>query len=331
MKITETIGIDVSKATLDVCIHSNQELATFENSPKGFALLLKWCYRSSSHPREHVFIAFEHTGLYSERLSEYLSKKEIPHSMISGLQIKRSLGIARGKSDRIDASKIALYAYRLRDEIKPSVAQSKEIKAIKKLLSLRDRLVRQRAGFKASSKEQKNVLKRKDNGLLFKVQDRMIKELTKQIKEIEKEMQLIIKSHQELDHMFRLLKTVKCIGDQAALFLIVYTEAFTKFKNARQFAAYCGVAPFPNRSGTSLRGKTKVSHLANKKMKSLLDMCAKSSICYNMEIREYYYRRVAEGKNKMSTVNIIRNKLISRVFAVINRDTPYVDLWRHAS
>ncbi len=331
MKIMETIGIDVSKATLDACIHSNQELATFENSGKGFSKLLKWGYTSSSHQKEHIFIAFEHTGLYSERLSEYLSEKEIPHAMISGLEIKRSLGIARGKNDRIDAAKIALYAYRLRDEIQPSIAQSKEIKTIKKLLSLRDRLVRQRAGYKASSREQKNILKRKDNELLFKVQDRMIKELSKLIKELEKEMQRIIKIRPELDHLFSLLKTVKCIGDQAALFLIVYTEAFTKFQNARQFAAYCGVAPFPNRSGTSLKGKTRVSHLANKKMKSLLDMCAKSSICYNMEIRDYYYRRLAEGKNKMSTVNVIRNKLISRVFAVINRDTPYVDLWRHAS
>ena len=159
MKITETIGIDVSKATLDVCIHSNHELATFENSTKGFALLLKWAYRSSSHPREYIFIAFEHTGLYSEQLSEYLSKKEIPYAIIPGLEIKRSLGIARGKNDRIDASKIALYAYRLRDEIQPSVAHSKEIKTIKKLLSLRDRLVRQRAGYKASSREQKNILK----------------------------------------------------------------------------------------------------------------------------------------------------------------------------
>ena len=331
MKIMETIGIDVSKVTLDVCIHSNQELATFENSNKGFAQLLKWGYRSSPHPKEHIFIAFEHTGLYSERLSEYLSERDIPHAMISGLEIKRSLGIARGKDDRIDASKIALYAYRLRDEIRPSLAQSKEIRTIKKLLSLRDRLVRQRAGYKASSREQKDILKRKDNELLFKVQDRMIRELSKQIKEIENEMQQIIKSSPELDHIFVLLKTIKCIGDQAALFLLVYTGAFTKFRNARQFSAYCGVAPFPNRSGTSLRGTTRVSHLANKKMKSLLDMCAKSSIYYNMEIKDYYFRRLAEGKSKMSTVNVIRNKLISRVFAVINRDTPYVDLWKYAS
>ncbi|MDL5511183.1 transposase [Arenibacter sp. M-2] len=286
-------------------------------------------------PKGANFVSLRTHGALFGTVIEYLSERDIPHAMISGLEIKRSLGIARGKDGRINASKIALYAYRPRDEIRPSLAQSKEIRTIKKLLSLRDRLIRQRAGYKVGSREQKDILKRKGNELLFIVQDKMIRELSKQIKEIENEMQQIIKSSPELDHIFVLLKTTKCIGDQVALFLLLYTGAFTKFRNARQFFAYYGVAPFPNRSGTSLRGKTRVSHLANKKMKSLLDMCAKSWICYNMEIKDYYYyyyfRRLAEGKSKMSTVNVIRKKLILRVFTVINRDTPYVDLWKYAS
>lgn len=331
MKIKETIGIDVSKATLDACIHSSQQSATFENSKKGFSLLVKWAYKGSPHPKADILFALEHTGLYSEKLSEHLSEEDIPYTVVPGLEIKRSLGIARGKDDRVDASKIALYAYRLRDEIKLSATPMKEVKALKKLLSLRERLVRQRAGYKTSAKEQKRVLEHYEAKLLLKVQYKMVKELSKQIDIVESEMQSIIRSNTELANMFDLLLTVRCIGKQSALFLIVCTEGFSKFENARQFAAYCGVAPFPNQSGTSLRGRSKVSPLANKKMKSLLDMCAKSSIRYNMEIREYYLKRVAQGKNKMSTINIIRNKLLYRVFAVVRRGTPYVDLYRHAS
>ncbi|MCK5705403.1 MAG: IS110 family transposase, partial [Cyclobacteriaceae bacterium] len=89
--------------------------------------------------------------------------------------------------------------------------------------------------------------------------------------------------------------------------------------------SYCGIAPFPNTSGTSIRGKTKVSNLANKKIKSLFDLCAKSAIQHNPEMKAYYNRRLEEGKNKMSTINIVRNKLLSRIFAVVNRQTPYVD------
>ncbi|MDT0644212.1 IS110 family transposase [Zunongwangia sp. F363] len=331
MKIKETTGIDVSKLTLDVCIQSNKQLATFENSYEGFEKLIKWVYKSSPHPRECVFFAFEHTGLYSEQLSIYLSRKGISYAIVPGLEIKRSLGIARGKDDKIDASRIALYAHRLRDEIKPCTAPLKEISFLKKMLSLRDRLVRQRSGYKVSLREQERLLDQADYQLLFRVQRKLIKELSEQIKEVETEMKTIVQNNMKLRHIFTLLISIKGIGKQSALCLIVYTEAFTKFNNSRQFAAYCGIAPFPNRSGTSLLRKTQVSHLANKRMKTLLDMCANSSIQHNKEISEYYQRRVSEGKNKTSTINIIRNKLISRAFAVIQRDSPYVNLWRHAS
>jgi len=331
MKIKETIGIDVSKLTLDACIHSNQQSLTFENSKKGFALLVKWAYVNSEHSKEHVLFAFEHTGLYSEKLNEYLTKKEMPHTIISGLEIKRSLGIVRGKGDRIDAVKIARYAYRMRDEITLSKAPSKQVAALKKLLSLRERLIKQRAGYKASLKEQKKVLVQKDFKLLFKVQQKMVVELTKQIKNIDAEMESIVKADAELLHIYDLLLSIRCIGSQAAMLLIVHTEGFTKFKNARKFVAYCGIAPYPNQSGTSIRGRTRVSPLANKKIKSLLNMCAMSSIIYNAEIRQYYDQRVAAGKNKMSTINIIRNKLVSRAFAVVNRGTPYVNVYGHTS
>ncbi|MEL6304550.1 MAG: IS110 family transposase [Bacteroidota bacterium] len=331
METKETIGIDVSKATLDVHIHSNKCKGTFENSKKGFSLLVKWAYGNSPVPTKNILFIFEHTGLYSEKLSEHLSKEGIPYTVVSGLEIKRSLGIVRGKDDRIDAAKIALYAYRLRDEITLSKAPSKRIRALKKLLSLRERLVRQRAGYKASLKEQKKVLAEKDFGLLFKVQKKMVAELTKQIDTIDGEMDSVIKSDTELDRIFGLLLSIKCIGKQAAMFLLVHTDGFTKFDNARQFAAYCGIAPYPYQSGTSIKGRSRVSPMANKGIKSLLNMCALSSIRHNSEIKRYYDQRIAAGKNKMSTVNIVRNKLVSRAFAVVNRGTPYVNVYKHAS
>jgi transposase len=148
---------------------------------------------------------------------------------------------------------------------------------------------------------------------------------------VEKQMRLLIKSDDRLSGQFRLIISIKAIGEQTALFMIVYTDGFTKFKTWRKFASYCGIAPFPNVSGTSIRGKTKVSHLANKKIKSLFDLCAKSAIQHSPEMKAYYKRRLEEGKNKMSTINIIRNKLLARIFAVIERQTPYVDIMKYAA
>jgi transposase len=331
MKIKETVGIDVSKLTLDATIHSTQSHLKCENNIKGFEALLKWVKSNSLQKETETLYIFEHTGLYSHQLSIYLNSKEVAFSMISGLEIKRSLGITRGKDDKVDSKIIARYGYRLRDEIKLFKIVDSDISKLKRLLTLRERLVKHSSGHKAYLKEITLVLKQKENKLLFAETKNALKHLKKSILIIEKEMELIIQENKELKNTYDLVTSIKGIGNLTALFTIVYTDNFTRFKNARQFASFCGVAPFPNSSGTSLKGRTKVNNLANKKLKSLLDMGAKTAIQYNLEIKEFYNRRLEMGKNKMSTINIVRNKLISRMFAVVNRKSPYVDLMKYAA
>jgi len=331
MVILDTVGIDISKSTFDARIHSSQVYRQFENSTKGFGKLVKWAYKNSTFSKENIIFVCEHTGLYSHKISVYFSEKKVPFSLVPGLAINRSLGIVRGKNDKADAKNIALYTYRLREEIETYKMPTKQVESIKHLLSLRDRIVKQLAGFKASYKEQRRVLSKKDNSTLFAVQEKTIKYLTKQISEIENEMMAILNSDDKLKEQFKLITSIKGVGPQTALFMVAYTHGFTKFKTWRKFSSYCGIAPFPNSSGTSIRGKTKVSNLANKKIKSLFDLCAKSAIQFNPEMKAYYNRRVDEGKNKMSTINIIRNKLLARIFAVVKRRTPYVDIMKYAA
>lgn len=331
MKINETVGIDVSKSKIDVFIHSNKTFEIFENTNKDLRKMVKWTYKNSSFPKNEIMFVFEHTGLYSHKLAVYLSKENIQFSMVPGLAIKRSLGIVRGKDDKIDAKRIALYAYRLRDELEPYKIPSEKLMRLKNLLSLRDRLVKQRAGYKSSFKEQSGFLIKKENKILFETQEKMISYLTKQIDNVENEMDDIIRRDEQLNEMYKLINSIKGVGPQTTLFMIVYTNGFTKFKNWRKFASYCGIAPFPNSSGSSIKGRTKVSHLANKKIKSLFDLCAKSAIQHNREMKNYYERRIEKGKSKMSTINVIRNKLLSRIFAVVERKTPYVNFMKYAA
>ena len=265
IKIKEIVGSDMSKLKFDARIHSNQSYKVFENSNKGFKEYVKWVYKNSPYSKEEILFVFEYTGLYSFQLSTYLSDHNISFALIPGLQIKRSLGISRGKSDKVDATKIALYGYRLRDEIKPTTLPSEEIAVLKPLLSLRDRLVKQRAGYKASLGEIKRVLNKKKNKTMFSVEAEMIKYFTKKIKVVDKEITRIINSNDKLKKIFNLIVSVKGIGPQTAYYLIVNTAGFTRFANYRKFASYCGIAPFPYLSGTSIRGRSKVNHLANKK------------------------------------------------------------------
>jgi transposase len=174
MKILDTVGIDMSKLTFDVRIHSSRAYVKLKNSKEDFKELIKWAYKNSTFSKENILFIFEHTGLYSHQLAVYLTEQKVPFALVPGLEIKRSLGIARGKDDKVDATKIALYGYRLRDEIKTYQLPTKQILSIKRLLSLRERLVKQRAGFKTSFKEQKRFLILNKNKTLFAIQQKMV-------------------------------------------------------------------------------------------------------------------------------------------------------------
>jgi transposase len=133
----------------------------------------------------------------------------------------------------------------------------------------------------------------------------------------------IISNDAALHELFTLLTSVPGVGKCTALYFLCFTNEFQLCRTAKQLACYCGVAPFEHTSGTSIRGKTRVSSMANKILKCHLHLGALSAIQHNAELRQYYLRKVAEGKHKMAILNAIRNKIIHRIIAVVHRRTPY--------
>ena len=331
MEIKEVIGIDASKLTLDCCLHKSGAQEVFDNTPEAIVFLVDWSIKISGLAKNELLFVFEHTGLYTHQLVRYLSEQGYYFLLVPGLEIKRSLGIARGKDDRADAKRIALYGYRIREEARPYQMPKESLISLKRLMSMRRKLVSQRAGHIATLGEQIRVLNNELGPILLQVQRDIIGVLDVQITKIEKELDRLIEQDPELQIIYRLLVSIKGIGAVTARFMIVHTVGFTAFKSWRKFASYCGIAPFPNRSGTSIRGRTKVSQLANKEGKTLLNLCAGSAIQCNPEMKAYYTRRIDAGKNKMSTLNIIRNKLLARAFAVVVRGTPYVNTMGYIS
>ena len=158
------------------------------------------------------------------------------------------------------------------------------------------------------------------------MQQAIVQVYTKQIKEVEKQILGLISNNEKLSNTFRLLKSIKGVGFIIAAYMICSTHNFTRFKNFHKFNCYAGLAPFTHESGSSIKGRPRVSHLANKTAKALLNLAAFCSIRYDMEMKTYYQKRVAEGKSRMSCINIIRSKIVSRMFAVVKRQSPYQTL-----
>jgi len=327
MKILHIMGADLSKDSIDLGLYPGKSYLRIDNSINGFHLMLNWL-KDQGINASTVMIVMEHTGLYSYHMEAFLHKHQIRFTKVPALQIKRSLGMIRGKTDKIDAQRIARYGYEKKDSLVALGKPDQTLKRLQILHSTRRRLVRYRASLKCAVKENRVVLKESD--IVIQTDLVLIKNFTKQIKTIESEIQKLVTTSKSIRHNCELLESVIGAGPVVAVTSIVKTGNFTEFANGRKFACYSGIAPFEHSSGTSIRKKTRVSHLADKEMKALLDRAASSAIQYDKELKAYYERRLQMGKSPRSTLNIVRNKIVHRMFAVIKRGTPFVENYLRA-
>ena len=322
------IGIDFSKLKFDVAVYladAKEIVSTniFENQPSGYQQLIAWLKEVLDFSKSDILFCGEHTGYYSSNLSVYLHESGYDLWLVSGLEIKLSQGIKRKKTDKADSCYIAQYACRFQDKVSLYQPMPTALEEVKDLLSYRERLVELRKILLTSARELKRVRVSKSGLYIYDESLAQVRELSKKIKECEKQIEEIIKQDNTLETNYKLMNTVKGIGLVNAALILVTTGNFTLFTDPRKFGCYSGVVPFEHNSGTSVRGKTRVSHIANEKIKSLLTQAARNSVRYDPQLRDYYQRKVAEGKAKALVLNNVRNKLIHRIFAVVRSGQEY--------
>ena len=327
------VGIDISKLKLDVVLIQGEssnlaEHFIVDNTQKGVKEILNYLLKKKIDLTSTLFCC-ENTGVYTYPLSIYLCKKGLDYWVVPAIEIKRSKGISRGKNDKTDAKDIALYSMRNIDKLNLSSIAEKEVQQLKLLFAEREKVMKAIHLFE-TSKENIGFTSKDVYRTVALINSKTIKALKSSLQVLEDKMKEIVKNNTALNQQFELIKSVPGIGQQTAMYLIIATKGFKAFDSARKFACYAGVAPFEYSSGSSVRGRTKVNHMADKKMKSLLQMCALSAIKYDPQLKEYYNKKKEEGKNGMLVLNNIRCKIIGRVFSVINRKTPYINTYKFA-
>ena len=326
------IGIDVSKAVIDVSFKSKNEviyLGQFRNSKAGFSKMVVELKKLTKIAQHKWFFCFENTGIYSKLLLDWLSSKTLTCIEENAMKLSRSLGFRRGKTDKIDSGDICNYAYEKREVLKPTKLPSKVLLRLKKLLNRRDFLVTKRSAIKVSIKEQKGFIDKQLFEELKKSNDKIIKTFNEEISKLNLSIKELIKKDKQISENDKLARSVIGIGPIISAYMIVITQNFTCLEDSRKFCCYSGIAPFPNSSGKKT-GRSKVSNIANKKMKSLLSNSMATAILHDPDLTKYYKRKIKEGKKPGVVVNAIKNKIIHRVFAVIKRKTSYVKLMAYA-
>lgn len=326
-------GVDISKDTLDLALLEEETYGSFkdykiENAFNGFDKIIEW-FEKDGMKSEDCLFCMEHTGTYGLLFFAWLSQMEIDYCVEPGIQIKRSQGMARGKNDKVDARRIADYAYINRAKLKTFNMPSTLIIQVKQLLTYREQTIRIRTSLKNSLKSHLQYQKVSGLKKITEQINNQIEQQDKLVDDIEKQIKEIIKSDPQMKKNFELAISVKGIGLVIGAFMLVTTNNFTSFENGRKYACYAGIAPFENTSGTSIKGKTKISHLGNKTIKTLLSNGANSASSWDPELKAYYKRKKDEGKDHKLIINSIRCKLVNRVFAAVKRQTPYVKLYQH--
>lgn len=326
MNYTHYIGIDVSKNTLDFAVLEDKEVLfqlQTSNDATGIKDFMKQLKSVSPKFKlnEAVF-CMEHTGIYNQHLLYFLFSKKANVCMEASVHIKMSSGLQRGKSDKIDALRIAQYAYKNRDELKLWQPKRQALQQLKHYAALRNRLINAKKQLTVAFKETEAFDKPAATQMKTLCKS-SVEALERDITKTEAAIDQLIKADEQLKRLFEIVTSVQGIGKVTATEMIITTNEFKDINDPKKFACYAGVAPFEHSSGTSIRGKARVSHRANKTVKSLLHMSALVAICYNDDLKKYYERKLQENQNKMSIINAVRNKLVHRVFARVRDNKLY--------
>lgn len=329
-KLKNFVGIDISKLWFDAALIKTDNPSQivhqkFVQKPEGYKKLEEWLLVNEVELNDQTLVCMENTGLYNTGLVNHLVKCKAQLWIEMPLRIKKAGGFERGSDDKTASVKIAWYGMRYQDNVKLWQPADSNMEKIKNLITQRDRVINAVTQLSVPIKELKDCGCEAEAKQMEKIQKPALSALKKSKLNIEALITKTVQQDEHINKKVALVQSIKGIGPVTAVALLVYTKSFDKFDNAKQLACYCGVVPFKKESGTSVRYKPTVSPFANKKLKKLLHLCALSAIKNDKELHLYFERKVQEGKNKMSVINAVRNKLVHRVYAVLRDERLFVE------
>ena len=298
--------------------------AEVENSPRTITAFIKEQTKLPNFDLSKAVFCMEHTGIYSHHLLSCLHKMGAKVCLEAATQIKNSLGNLRGKNDKIDAVRIADYAYRNSERLRLWTPKRDVVVKLAQLSATRSRLITVKKMLTVPIKETGGFLDKKTAAANAKLCKTSIDGVQKDLTRIEKAIDELIDVDAELKRLYRLVSSVVGIGKVTATEVLITTNEFRDIKEAKKFACYCGVAPPSPRNRVCSRVGPEYHIRANKKMKTLLHLAALVALQHNKDLKTYYERKVSEErKNKMCVINAIRNKLVLRIFACVNQGKEY--------
>jgi transposase len=327
------VGIDIGSETFFAAIGAMENTGwkiivrptEFQNTVDQLPQFVGWLNKQNLTPKNCI-LCMEATGVYGEALAYFLVSQNYQVVVEPPLKVKRAFKVAGHKSDPVDSCQIAEYAYRFCDQLRFWQPQEEIYEQIKALLTLREQCVVQRTAHKNAN----HALKRKvvRTPLAERIHEQAIEELNHHIKEIEQEIEHLINQDPPSKGLHKNIKSIPGIGSILAVHFLVSMQTAPDPYCPKNLAAYIGICPYEDSSGTSRHRLDTSRHYGPSAMRRLLYLAAMSAREHQPKFRQYFLRKVAEGKPKQLVINNIANKLLRIVCAVARTGNPYIEEYR---
>lgn len=331
--IKQSVGIDISKETFTACVCQRDlsgaeqlsKAVDFQNNKTGFNQLVKWS-RKFTDPSIDVIFVMEATGVYYENLAHHLFKLKLSVSVVLPTKVKyytQSLNI-KTKTDIVDARVIA----RMGAERKLSLWEPPPVifKQLRDLTREYSELMKERTVFK--NRLQSNESSYEPHPVVLKSKKELIKKLDEHIKKLKEEIERLIESEEWLARKVNKLLTIKGVGLTTIAVILGETKGFEFVKNIRQLCSYAGFDVVQKESGTSVRGKTRISKKGNSRIRAALYLPAMVSSVHNPVLKTSYQRIIKDKPGKMIGITALQRKLLVLIYTLWKNDTEFMEYYK---
>ena len=326
------IGIDTASDSFVAALFRGPNQASLapqrlSNDLDGFDAFLDWLAQQEI-ATEQTLVCVEATGVYAEALCYFLHEHGFAVSVEGAHKVKRAFKITN-KNDPTDARQIAEYAYRYEDELRLWQPREATLEQIRTLLAAREQFLSQLS----ANRNVRLVLKKKvvQTPKANEAVEAMIAALKEQIQAIEAEIRRLIRQNPTLSEMLTLLLSIPSVGLLLSAHLMVVTDGFRREMTARELAAYIGICPYEHKSGKTVSKPSRSRGYGPPMLRKLVYLAA-MNLRQNSEVyRQYYARKVSEGKAPRLVLNNLSNKLLRVICAVIRDRQPYAVNYRSVS
>jgi transposase len=324
--ITYFIGVDIASDTFVVSVCKDPDnfiskATAWDNTPEGYDKFLSWL-KDKGYTQNNCVVCMEATGVYSQGLSYFLASRDYTVTVEPPVEVKKSFPTHGHKNDPVDSANISEYAYRYIDKLHLWQPPDEVLKHIKTLLTTREHITRTLSSYYNSlrSLNRETIL----TTSAVDIHKRIIKELMTSIKDIDKQIKELIETDSSIKDMYTLVSSVPGVGLQLASHIMVMTGCGSNHLTYRNVASYVGISPWDHESGTSVRKRPRSKKNGPGMVRKLLYLAAMSLREHNDYFKEYFERKVAQGKSGKLVINNIANRLLKIIFGIIRTKRPYI-------